>query len=157
MANKKLSKMLQSEDKGVSKTHGQNGTLSRLFRSILKKRKVGPERFGALMADYLRNPRYGVADNRKEMTSARGNLGMALAQERMTWKVFCKGLRFLKIVKIDIAIRTYYSNGQQEIHETSMMLEEHQVPDSTSNEDTLDPPHTDGTNADEDASDDHDE
>lgn len=157
MANKKLSKMLNSPDKGVGRTQGRNGTLSRLFRSILKKRKVGPEKFGALMADYLRDPRNHVADNRKEMTSARGNLGMALAQDQMTWKVFCKGLKFLKVVKIDIAIRAYYSNGQQEIHETSMVLVEHQVPDSGITEDTLDPPHTDGTNADEDASNDDDE
>ena len=143
MARNDLFNLLNSVDKGVGRTYGANGTLSRLFRQILRDRKVGPEKFGALMHDYLDDPRNRVSNNRKDRTSARGNLGMALAQPKMTWKVFCKGLRFLKVVKIDIAIRAYYANGQEEIHQTSMVLAE-QTAAEKAEAGTTNQPHTDG-------------
>lgn len=149
MARNDLFRLLTSPDKGVGRTYGPNGTLSRLFRQILRDRRIGPEKFGALMHDYLNDPRNRVPNNRKDRTSTRGNLGMALQADKMTWKVFCKGLRFLKVVKIDIAIRAYYSNGQQEIHETSMVLVGHKAPDEKQ-EGTPNQPHTDGANANED-------
>jgi hypothetical protein len=74
---------------------------------------------------------------------------MALTQDKMTWKVFCRGLKFLKIVKIDIAIRAHYANGQEEIHQTSMVLVDHKTPDKPV-EGIPNQPHTDGTNANED-------
>lgn len=150
MARNDLFKILNSADKGVSRTFGSNGTLSRLFRQMLRDRKIGPEKFGALMHDYLDDPRNRVSNNRKDRTSARGNLGMALAQPKMTWKVFCKGLRFLKVVKIDIAIRAYYANGQEEIHQTSMVLVEHTPSEKAAAAGTPTQPHTDGTQANED-------
>lgn len=155
MARNDLFKLLNSVDKGVGRTFGANGTLSRLFRQILRDRRIGPEKFGSLMHDYLSDPRNRVAPNRKDRTSARGNLGMALAQPQMTWKVFCKGLRFLKVVKIDIAIRAYYANGQEVIHSTSMVLAEHKAPEKQPEEGTPTQPHTDSTNANEDTG--HDE
>lgn len=127
MANKKLDNLLNDKEKGINNTHGENGALSRLFRLILKKRNIGPERFGQYMADHLRDPRNRVVGNRKKVQSTRGNLGMALYQPRMTWKVFCKGLRFAKIWKIDIAIRAYYTDNTTDVIETSLVLSENRV------------------------------
>lgn len=149
MASNDLFRLLNSPDKGVGRTFGTNGTLSRLFRQILRDRRIGPEKFGSLMYDYLNDPSNRIANNRKDRTSARGNLGMALTQDKMTWKVFCRGLKFLKIVKIDIAIRAHYANGQEEIHQTSMVLVDHKTPDKPV-EGIPNQPHTDGTNANED-------
>jgi hypothetical protein len=148
MASKKLFNLLRTPDKGVGRTYGPNGTLSRLFRQMLKDRNVGPERFGQLMADYLLNPRNRIPKNRKDMTSARGNLGMALSQKEMTWKVFCKGLAFFKIIKIDIAIRAYYANGQESIHSTTMVLHEPHAP-TDSAEDPNNPSNDAADDADE--------
>ncbi len=130
MARNDLFKLLNAVDKGVGRTYGPNGALSRLFRQILLNRNIGPEKFGSLMYDYLKDPRNHIPSNRKDMTSARGNLGMALAQPSMTWKVLCKGFKFLKIVKIDISIRAHYANGHQEIHRTSVTLTEVRAADS---------------------------
>jgi hypothetical protein len=128
MARHDILKMLKEKDKGVGKTFGMNGTLSRLFRQMLLDLEIGPERFGSLMTDYLRDPKHRISKNRKDITSARGNLGMALAQPSMTFKVFCKGLKFLKIVKIEIGIRAYYSSGRESFHHTSMTLTEYIPP-----------------------------
>lgn len=129
MAGKDLFKLLTSPDKGVSRTFGSKSLLSRLFRQLMKDLNVGPERFGALMRDYINDPRNHIPRNRKDMTSARGNLGAALSKPQMTWKVFCKGLAFLKIWKIDIAIRVYHSNGKKTDHYTSMTLTEYRKPE----------------------------
>jgi hypothetical protein len=129
MARHDILKMLREHDKGVGKTFGMNGTLSRLFRQMLQDLQIGPERFGQLMTDYLRHPRNRISKNRKDITSARGNLGMALAQKTMTWKVFCKGLKFLKIVRIEIGIRAFYESGATTFHQTSMTLSEYIPPE----------------------------
>ena len=149
MASNDLFRLLTSKDKGVGQTFGPNGTLSRLFRQILRDRKIGPEKFGSLMHDYLNDPSNRIPNNRKDRTSARGNLGMALTQDKMTFKVLCKGFKFLKIWKVDIAIRAYYTNGQEEIHETSMVLTEPKV-SRKPEEGIPNQPHTDGTKANED-------
>lgn len=128
MARHDILKMLREQDKGVGKTFGTNGTLSRLFRQMLLDLSVGPERFGSFMTDYLRDPHNRISKNRKDITSARGNLGMALAQPKMTWKVFCKGLKFLKIVRIEIGIRAHYADGRETFHQTSMTLSEYIPP-----------------------------
>lgn len=153
--NRDLERLLEDPNKGINNTHGENGVLSRLFRVILKSRRIGPEKFGGLMADYLRDPRNKVANNRKKMQSDRGNLGLSLAQPKMTWKVFCRGLRFFKIWKIDIAIRAYYTDNSTDIYETTMVLAEHPAAIAARQEQT--PQTTSRENADEDARDGTDE
>lgn len=128
MSSKNLFKLLDSTDKGVDRTYGANGLLSKLFRLFLRDMNIGPSRFGRLMREYINDPRNHVPRNRKDMMSVRGNLGAALSKPQMTWKVFCKGLRFLQIVKIEIAIRAYHSNGEQSDHYTSMMLSDYRKP-----------------------------
>ena len=65
---------------------------------------------------FLQDPRNNVPKDRHSQSSARGNLHKELLKLNMSWKVFCKGLRFLRIFKIKITIETFHINGDRKIH-----------------------------------------
>lgn len=46
-----------------------------------------------------------------ERVNTRSLLNKEFRQSEMTWKVFCKGLRFLRVAKFTIHIRTYREDG----------------------------------------------
>lgn len=119
MANK-MNKILMSPDKDVTKTSGANGVLSRLFRQMVLDLGIGPSQFGSLLQDYILDARHGVPNNRKDQTSQRGNLTKEFSRPQMTWKVFCKALRFLQVLKIDIIIKAHHENGMTTIHSTAV-------------------------------------
>jgi hypothetical protein len=105
--NSSVNNMLTSNDKEKHKTkrHGPNGVLSRLFRTVLQDLNVNPHRFGVLMHQFIQDNRNGVPDNRVAQTSVRGNLRKELTRTQMTWKVFCKAMRFIQILNIEINIK----------------------------------------------------
>ncbi|EKD22615.1 MAG: hypothetical protein ACD_84C00038G0012 [uncultured bacterium] len=119
MSNK-LQHMLASPDKGVTKTSGANGVLSRLWRQMLLDLNVGPARFGSLLQEYILDPRNGVPNNKKDQISTRGNLTKEFTRPHMTWKVFCKGLRFLNITKVKFIVEATHGNGRTTIHSTNV-------------------------------------
>lgn len=118
-----IRQILSAPDKGASKTYGINGVLARLFRTMLKDLGVDGARWGSLMSDYLTDPRNAVPENKRDKTSARGNINKELFRPQMTWKVFFKGLRFLKIAEFEIQIITVRKNGQRYVHVTNVVLD----------------------------------
>lgn len=118
MAKNKLTRILTAPDKDIKKTFGANGVLSRLFRQMLLDLNVGPSRFGSLLQEYILDPRNGVPNNKKDQTSMRGNLTKEFSRPQMTWKVFCKALRFLQITKIEFVIKAHHRTGRSTIHST---------------------------------------
>ena len=118
MAKNKLTRILTAPDKDVKKTFGANGVLSRLFRQMLLDLNIGPPQFGHLMAQYLADPRNAVPNNKKDQTSMRGNLNKEFSRPQMTWKVFCKALRFLQITKIEFVLQATRATGKPTIHST---------------------------------------
>lgn len=120
MSNNKLTTLLLMKDKGVTKTSGSNGILSRLWRQMLLDLDIGPKKFGYMLQAYVIDPRNGFPNNRKDQISTRGNLTKEFARPQMTWKVFCKALRFLNILKIDFAIKAYHANGTQSLHSVTV-------------------------------------
>lgn len=112
MARHKLLTILQRPDKGMAATHGVTGTLSRLFRKMMVELNITPMKFSALLADYVRDKRNKVPDNRRDQSSIMGNLTKELSRPDMTWKVFCKGVRFLQFTRFEICLRAYRSNGK---------------------------------------------
>lgn len=122
MAKNKLTRILTAPDKDIKKTHGANGVLSRLFRQMLLDLNIGPSRFGSLLQEYILDPRNGVPNNKKDQTSMRGNLTKEFSRPQMTWKVFCKALRFLQITKIEFVIKAYHRTGRSTIHSTVVAL-----------------------------------
>lgn len=118
--NNRLQHMLTSPDKGMTKTSGPNGVLSRLFRTILFDLNIGPAKFGYLLQDYVVDTRHGVPNNRKDQTSMRGNLRKEFAKTQMTWKVFCKSLRFLQIRKMEINVKLFHYHHEPTTHSTTV-------------------------------------
>jgi hypothetical protein len=118
MAKNPMMKLLSAPDKGISQTHGPNGILARLFRTILYDEDITPFRYMDLMDAFIREGQSGVPVNRVDLTSWRGNLTKELGKEQMSWKVFCKALRFLQIIKIEFQITAYWKKGKVTKHAT---------------------------------------
>ena len=118
-----LNEILEDPKKGVNKTHGTPGTLARLFRTILLDLNIGGFQFAVLMTKFLTDPRNRIPDNKRDQTSNRGNLNKEFQKDRMTWKVFCKGLRFLQFVRFRIIIEGERVNGSVSRHQVDVNLE----------------------------------
>ncbi len=112
MAKSKLIRLLSDPEKGMNETYGTNGILAHLFRRMLRDLKVSPMRWGNLMYDFITDPRNGVPDNKKDQTSYRGNFVKEFERRQMTWKVFCKAMRFLQLPRIEIVIRAHHKHGK---------------------------------------------
>jgi hypothetical protein len=87
---------------------------------MLQNMNINGSQWGALMADFIQDSRNGVPDNRKDQTSMRGNLTKEFARPQMTWKVFCKAMRFLKFWKVEIYVKTYPVKGAPMWHSTTV-------------------------------------
>jgi len=124
MAKNKLDRMLAAPDKEVKKTSGANGVLARLFRIILLNLNVTPSRFGSLLQQYILDPRNQVPNNKKDQTSARGNLTKEFYKPQMTWKVFLKAMRFLRVWKLVFIVELHHSGpaNKTTLHSTEVNL-----------------------------------
>lgn len=123
MAKNPMMKLLTAPDKGISQTSGPNGILARLFRTILYDEDVGPFKYVDLMDSFIRENQSGIPVNRVDLTSWRGNLTKELSNDRISWKVFCKALRFLRILRVDFKITAYWRDGHVTTHTTHVELQ----------------------------------
>lgn len=123
--NKKLypiEKILASPDKGVSATRGIGGILARLWRQILDDVNMKPNRFEVLLSDFITNAKRGIPEHRVSRHFTRGNLRRELEKDTMTFKVFMKGMKFLKIVKINFTVELQHQSGRKTLHQTTIDL-----------------------------------
>lgn len=102
--------------------------LASLFRNIFNSlgigdnptvgedNKMSTSRWNQLIDSYLRDPVNAVKQNRVDLSSGRGNLTKEIFKEVMTFRTFCKCLRFAKIFRFDICIRAYHKNGMVTEH-----------------------------------------
>jgi len=119
MAKNKLVRLLNDPTKGMNETYtNSNGILAHMFRRMLHDLNVSPMRWGSLMYDFITDPRNGVPDNKKDQTSYRGNFVKEFERRQMTWKVFCKAMRFLQLPRIELVIRAHHRNGKVTEHAT---------------------------------------
>jgi len=104
---------------------GVDGILANLFRTILYKHGVNTMKFNRLLERYI-NKTYKTITS-KEATSVRGNLRKELLKNKMSWKVFLKGLYFLNIVKFDLVLKLHDQNGNVVIHEKTIVLKDQEM------------------------------
>lgn len=116
-------KLLTAPDKGISQTHGPNGILARLLRTILYDENITPFKYMDLMDSFSKETQSGVPMNRVDLTSWRGNITKELSNDRISWKVFCKALRFLRILKVEFTVRAHWFDGHLSTHSTYVELE----------------------------------
>lgn len=91
-------------------TVGVGGILGGIFADIyqdilISSSKNNPIQLWAYYMDkYVKNPANEVEQDKKSLSSARGNINKELHKQSMTWRVFCKGLRFFQIFNFKITI-----------------------------------------------------
>jgi hypothetical protein len=101
---------------------GTNSILASLFRRMLKELDINYSKWNNMMVRYIMDPRNCIPNNNKDQASARGNLQKELLKEKMSWKVFCKGLRFMAIPKFEIIIKAHHPNGKITEHSLPVNL-----------------------------------
>lgn len=133
-----MEEVFASEDRGVSKIVSMTGSLSKLFRLALFDNNLNLIAFNKLLNDYVIGPRSGIPNNKRDQTSARGNLIKEIFKPRMSWKVFCKALQILQVIKLDFSIITYHYDGRQRVHTVSVKLRDYKSNPTPVNDDDSD-------------------
>lgn len=105
-------------------TGGVTSILSRLYGKILLELGVGVTGINRLMEAHLNNPKNGIPQNLKERASARGNLSKDLTKPTMTWKIFCRLVKFLWVPKFEITITLYHSHREPTVHNMMVNLDD---------------------------------
>lgn len=101
--------MLDDANKRVSEARG---ALSAMFRTILLKRNIDHYAWGQLMNAYLDDPANGIRNNSRDRSSGRGNLNKELNGAAMTWRVFRKGIDFIRPDIADMTMRLEWPDGE---------------------------------------------
>lgn len=116
--------MLQSDDKMVSKTFGVTGVLARLWRIILMDLEINVNTWMQLMVEYVRDRDNRVPNNKRDQSSVQGNLIKELTKSSMSWKIFCKGLRFIRVTKFELSLTLHFRNKRVSNHVVTVNLYE---------------------------------
>lgn len=119
---KPIARMLEDPNKEIHKTYGTVGLLSKLWRVILKDLNIGGYRFSVLMDRFLNDPNNQVPDNPKERFNNRGNLNKEMSNPTMSWKVFCKCMRFLQFTEFRITLEARHTDGKITTHRVMVNL-----------------------------------
>lgn len=118
---------VQRKDPKVAKSpsrvyaSGTKGMLARLFNliclDITESKGFSHIQWNDMLADYIdRTEGHLDADKR---LNVRSNLNKEFRLSKMTWKVFCKGLKFLQVAGFTIHITAYREDGTISECETS--------------------------------------
>jgi hypothetical protein len=107
----RLSDILNRRDRGVGRRSGVVNVLSNLFINMLHDLGMTPAKWRHYMDDYVAGEVQQAANNnRRDRTSIRGNLNKEFIRHRMTWKVFCKAMAFLKLRSFRIVIMAMHQD-----------------------------------------------
>lgn len=93
--------------------------LARLFRQILLERQIGPTEALQLMAAWIADPKNNIPHTLRGASYERGNLIKELSNSRMSWKVFIKAMRWLRIPRITFIVRCHQSEFDYTEHSVS--------------------------------------
>jgi hypothetical protein len=135
--DRQLRNQLDGKKFGIGQPTGVTGILVRLFRTMLNDLGINGIKWNRLMEEYLRielievekkrrqkkglpplQPGEPFEINRRDRTSVRGNLNKEFNRKIMTWKVFCKGMRFLQLKRFKIIILAEDMHGKITEHST---------------------------------------
>lgn len=114
-----MNQILESKHKFVDETYGFGGVLAKLFRSMLKDRQVSMGVWNRLVARYMTDPTNRIHSTRRDHTSARGNLMKEFSKPQMTWKVFCKAMKFMQCQRFELHLTVYDRAGKPWHHQVT--------------------------------------
>ena len=116
-----MERIRMQPDGGISETRGIGGVLARLWRTIMLDLNISPNRFETLLSEFIMNARR-QSDNRIAKLFTRGNIRREFERPTMTFKVFMKGLKLIKVKKVRIAVELEFNSGRKTLHQTSVDL-----------------------------------
>lgn len=95
--------------------------LSRIYRTIVfKDLKLTPETLHLLVNNYVKQPESGVADNDRDMASAKAYIIRAIMADRMTFRTFLEGFKVLFPLSMEINFKFKWRQaGTGESYETT--------------------------------------
>jgi len=70
-----------------------------------------------MLGAYLEDPKNGIPQNKKEKTSARGNIIKEINKPFITWKTFVKALRIIGVEKFKLTVTIIYTDNTESKHE----------------------------------------
>lgn len=84
--------------------------LAKLYRRIIADLSIPAARFDQLITRYIQRT-YPDKNSTKEVSSLKSTLFKELMKNKITFKVFLKGLQILNIRKFELVIRLHHANG----------------------------------------------
>lgn len=118
-----MHRLLADPEKQIHMTYGSHGALAKFWRRMLMDLGINGFRFSVLMDRYLRDPNNHVPNNKSDRTSNRGNFNKEFSHPQMSWKVFCKGMKFLLIESMEITIKAKHHDGKITEHHLFVPLD----------------------------------
>ncbi len=108
------------------KSGSVDSILAALYQKLIRVMHLSGPQFDKYMNGYLSDPRNCFPNNLRDRSSLRGNLRKELLKVTMTWKVFCKGLRFLKVARFDMQIAFYTTDGKNFVLKQNVVLDSYE-------------------------------
>lgn len=98
-----------------------DSVLASLYRSILDS-LMGQAAFSNRLTAYVMKT-YRHASNLKDRASIRSQTLKELMSDKMTFKVFMKGLQVINVRRFDLIIRLHHENGLITEHQKSVAID----------------------------------
>lgn len=119
----KLSDILESPDKDISKVRGFDGVLTMLLRKIMFDLNISGEFFNQLIESFIRTSSKRLMP-RNDASSIKGNLTKDFVKDRITWRGIMKALLVLRVSGFDLQITLRYFDrpGMKTTHGVSVDL-----------------------------------
>ena len=96
--------------------------LASLWRRIQYDLGISGQRFEILLSDFLSRAKKGMPSHRVGRHFTRGNLRRELEKETLTFKVFMKAMRLIRVVHVRLAVELTHSTGRKTLHQTEIDL-----------------------------------
>lgn len=110
-------------DQANRRMGGSGSVLSKLFgKMVCDMGYENLSKWNTLMHKYLTDRRNAIPQNKKDLSSARGNLHKELMKGHMSWNVFVKGMRFLDLKGYEIIVYGHHRDGSVTMHSETVGL-----------------------------------
>lgn len=101
--------------------------LAKLWRKIVAERDITADQLYGLITRWVNEHQYRETDHGTYRSNDRGNIIKALGKNRISWKVFMKGIKILRPASIELVVNITWRRGQMTSHAVNLDLT---VPDS---------------------------
>jgi hypothetical protein len=106
-----LEKLLSDPMKGMKRTRGQGGILSRVVRSIWFQNSTSYTWLERNIDDFIYKGTRSLGGKKNKKTASywgKSNIRSQMAVPSMTWKNFFKNLRVMKIVRMEVCFKFHF-------------------------------------------------